>query len=56
MNVQNYPSHQQFQQNVKHGMAVADRGYALQMGENRFEGPTDELLNNEQIREVYVGG
>lgn len=44
------------EQNVKHGMAVADRGYALQMGENRFEGPTDELLTNEQIRDLYIGG
>lgn len=44
------------EQNVKQGMAVADRGYALQMGENRFEGPTDELLNDEQIRDLYIGG
>ena len=43
------------EQNVKAGLEIADRGYALDNGENRFTGPTGELLENDQIRDLYMG-
>jgi branched-chain amino acid transport system ATP-binding protein len=43
------------EQNVRQGLEIADRGYALQTGENRFEGPTDALLESDQIRDLYIG-
>lgn len=43
------------EQNVRAGLEIADRGYALDGGENRFSGPADELLANDQIRDLYMG-
>jgi branched-chain amino acid transport system ATP-binding protein len=43
------------EQNVRAGLAIADRGYALDGGENRFTGPADELLDDDQIRDLYMG-
>lgn len=43
------------EQNVRAGLERADRGYALDGGENRFEGPASELLANDEIRDLYMG-
>jgi branched-chain amino acid transport system ATP-binding protein len=43
------------EQNVRAALEVADRGYVLDMGENRFAGPADELLSSDEIRDLYVG-
>jgi len=43
------------EQNVRAGLEISDRGYALDGGENRFAGPADELLDNDQIRDLYMG-
>jgi branched-chain amino acid transport system ATP-binding protein len=43
------------EQNVRAGLEIADRGYALDGGENRFTGPTEELLSDERIRDLYMG-
>jgi branched-chain amino acid transport system ATP-binding protein len=43
------------EQNVKAGLEVADRGYVLDMGEKRFEGPADALLDSERVRDLYLG-
>lgn len=43
------------EQNVEAGLAVADRGYALENGEVRFSGPADELLVDDQINDLYLG-
>lgn len=44
------------EQNVVAGLESADRGYALRMGENHVDGPADELLADERIQELYLGG
>jgi branched-chain amino acid transport system ATP-binding protein len=43
------------EQNVQAGLTVADRGYVLDMGENRFEGPADALLDSDRVRDLYLG-
>lgn len=43
------------EQNVRAGLEIADRGYAIDAGENRFDGPATELLENDQIRDLYMG-
>ena len=41
------------EQNVKAALRVADRGYALDMGENRYEGTAEELLTADEVRDLY---
>jgi branched-chain amino acid transport system ATP-binding protein len=43
------------EQNVGAGLAIADRGYVLDQGGNRFEGPADDLLDSERVRDLYLG-
>jgi branched-chain amino acid transport system ATP-binding protein len=44
------------EQNAKKALRRADRGYVLEMGENRFEDTGEALLNNEEVEELYLGG
>lgn len=44
------------EQNARKALSIADRGYVLDMGKNRFEGPGKELLDNEEVKKVYLGG
>jgi branched-chain amino acid transport system ATP-binding protein len=44
------------EQNAKHALAISDRGYVLDMGENRFEGSGEDLLGNEEVGQLYLGG
>ncbi|MFQ5816060.1 MAG: ABC transporter ATP-binding protein [Candidatus Hydrothermarchaeaceae archaeon] len=44
------------EQNARKALSIADRGYVLDMGNNRFEGPGKELLDNEEVKKVYLGG
>lgn len=43
------------EQNVRAGLEIADRGYALDSGENRFTGPSEELLSDDRVRDLYMG-
>jgi len=43
------------EQNVRAALSVADRAYALDVGETRFEGPADAVLDSEELRDLYVG-
>ena len=44
------------EQNARKALSVSDRGYVLDMGENRFEGTGDELLESDDVAELYLGG
>ncbi|MGD9695284.1 MAG: ABC transporter ATP-binding protein [Thermoleophilia bacterium] len=44
------------EQNARRALALADRGYVLEGGRNRFEGPGDALLVDPQVAELYLGG
>jgi len=43
------------EQNARRSLALSDRGYVLELGHNRFEGPGEELLKNETVVELYLG-
>jgi len=44
------------EQNAARALAVADRGYVLELGRNRFEGPGRVLLEDPEVRRLYLGG
>ncbi len=44
------------EQNATKGLAIADRGYVLDTGEVRFEGTGQELLEDPQVGQLYLGG
>lgn len=37
-------------------LEYSDYGYVLEMGNNRYEGGSQELLNNPDVRRLYLGG
>ncbi len=43
------------EQNASQALALADRGYVLETGRVVLEGTGRELLNNEKVREAYLG-
>jgi ABC-type branched-subunit amino acid transport system ATPase component len=44
------------EQNAARALAVADRGYVLELGRNRFEGPGQQLLAEPDVKRLYLGG
>ena len=44
------------EQNARSGLAISDRGYVLELGRERLEGPAHELLNDSKIAQLYLGG
>ncbi|HEY7647702.1 MAG TPA: ABC transporter ATP-binding protein [Methylomirabilota bacterium] len=44
------------EQNAARALAVADRGYVLELGRNRFEGPGRALLEDPEVKRLYLGG
>jgi len=44
------------EQNARQALRNADRGYVLDMGENRFVDDADALLDNEEVADLYLGG
>ena len=44
------------EQNARTALERCDRGYVLAQGQNRHEGPGDELLADEQVRRDFLGG
>ncbi|QIT55490.1 ABC transporter ATP-binding protein [Aquisalimonas sp. 2447] len=44
------------EQNAKQALGVADRGYVLATGANRFEDTGKNLLDNREVAEMFLGG
>ena len=44
------------EQNATRALAIADRGYVLELGRNRFEGPGQRLLADPEVKRLYLGG
>ena len=44
------------EQNARQALEIADRGYVLVMGENRFTGTGQELLADADVRKSFLGG
>jgi neutral amino acid transport system ATP-binding protein len=44
------------EQNARRALAMSDRGYVLDLGANRFEGTGKELLADDKVIQLYLGG
>ncbi|MBA2240621.1 MAG: ABC transporter ATP-binding protein [Solirubrobacterales bacterium] len=44
------------EQNARRALAMSDRGYVLDLGQDRFEGPGRDLLDDPKVAELYLGG
>jgi len=44
------------EQNARKALVISDRGYVLEMGKNRYEGPGRTLLEDADVRGLYLGG
>jgi ABC-type branched-subunit amino acid transport system ATPase component len=44
------------EQNARRALGLSTRGYVLDLGQNRFEGRGEELLNDPRVAELYLGG
>lgn len=44
------------EQNATRALEISDRGYVLELGRNRYEGTGQELLDNPDVRRMYLGG
>lgn len=44
------------EQNAKSALAIADRAYVLELGQQRLEGPAGTLLNDPRVARLYLGG
>jgi ABC-type branched-subunit amino acid transport system ATPase component len=43
------------EQNARQALRYSDRGYVLDQGENSFVGTGEELLDSDEIQELYLG-
>jgi ABC-type branched-subunit amino acid transport system ATPase component len=44
------------EQNARSGLEISNRGYVLQLGVNVFEGASQDLLNDPEVRRSFLGG
>ena len=44
------------EQNARRALSMSDRGYVLDLGKDRFEGPGRDLLDDPKVAELYLGG
>ena len=44
------------EQNASQALSVSDKGYVLDMGENKFAGSGQDLLDSDEVGDLYLGG
>ena len=44
------------EQNAKQALSIADRGYVLVTGENKYSGSGKVLLKDPSVRSSFLGG
>ena len=44
------------EQNAKQALEIADTGYVLVQGENKFTDKGSALLANKEVRKAFLGG
>jgi branched-chain amino acid transport system ATP-binding protein/neutral amino acid transport system ATP-binding protein len=44
------------EQNARRALALSNRGYVLDLGQNRFSGPGPELIADPKVADLYLGG
>ncbi len=43
------------EQNARKALSISDYAFVLELGHNRMMGTGEEILNNEQVRQMYLG-
>ena len=43
------------EQNARQGLEASHRGYVLELGRNRYQGPAEELLADPEVRRAFLG-
>lgn len=43
------------EQNARKALSISDYGFVLELGRNRIMGEAEDILNNEDVREMYLG-
>lgn len=43
------------EQNARRGLETSDRGYVLELGRNSYEGTGEELLDDREVRQAFLG-
>ncbi|MBU7023222.1 MAG: ABC transporter ATP-binding protein [Theionarchaea archaeon] len=44
------------EQNAKRALELADYAYVLELGKNKYEGPARDIMENEKVKKLYLGG
>lgn len=44
------------EQNAKKALSISHHAIVLELGEKRFEGSGEEIMHNEQVKRLYLGG
>jgi neutral amino acid transport system ATP-binding protein len=44
------------EQNARRALALSHRGYVLDLGTNRFDGTSEDLLTDQRVVDLYLGG
>ena len=44
------------EQNARRALGMSHRGYVLDLGKDRFEGPGKDLLDDPKVADLYLGG
>ena len=43
-------------QNADRSLKMSDYAYVFETGRNKYEGPAEEIRNNEEVKRLYLGG
>ena len=44
------------EQNARRALSLSHRGYVLDLGQDRFQGPGPELIDDPKVADLYLGG
>ena len=44
------------EQNAMDALAISDRTYIMESGEIKLEGPSSEIAENDEVKQIYLGG
>jgi ABC-type branched-subunit amino acid transport system ATPase component len=44
------------EQNAKRALTISHHAIVLELGEKRFEGTGQEIMQNDQVKRLYLGG
>ena len=44
------------EQNADRSLKMSDYAYVLETGRNKYQGPAEEIRNNEEVKRLYLGG